>query len=137
MCLQSSASHSAPGNGIFAYQPAVVADDAEQGITDIVRGADLFGSTPRQIHLQRALGFPTPRYSHHPVAPDVQSEKLSKRTQAAPVHAGRPAEALARALAFLGHAPPSGFEEVGKLWDWAAAYWDRARIPHARAIAVE
>jgi len=123
-------------DGIYAYQLAVVVDDAEQGITDVVRGADLLDSTPRQIRLQRALGFPTPHYCHLPVAADANGEKLSKQTRAAPVDPGRPAAALQRALAFLGHAPPPGPTDVRSLWDWAIEHWDRARIPRVRAVAV-
>jgi len=123
-------------DGIVAYQLAVVVDDADQGITDVVRGADLLDSTPRQIHLQRALGIPTPRYCHLPVAVDARGDKLSKQTHAAPVDPGRPLEALRQALAFLGHAPPPGIDDVRVLWDWAFAHWERARIPRRRALAV-
>jgi glutamyl-Q tRNA(Asp) synthetase len=121
-------------DGIFAYQLAVVVDDAAQGVTDIVRGADLLDSTPRQIRLQRALGFPTPRYCHLPVATGANGEKLSKQTRAAPVDPDRPVAALQRALAFLGHAPPAALADVRSVWDWAIAHWDRARIPRVRAI---
>ncbi len=69
-------------DGRWAYQLAVVVDDAEQGITDIVRGADLLDNTPRQIFLQRALGFATPRYLHVPVVTNERGEKLSKQTGA-------------------------------------------------------
>jgi glutamyl-Q tRNA(Asp) synthetase len=91
-------------DGHFAYQLAVVVDDAEQGVTDVVRGADLLGSTPRQIHLQRLLGYPTPRYLHVPAAVNAAGEKLSKQTGAPTVDTDRPEEALRRALAFLGQA---------------------------------
>jgi glutamyl-Q tRNA(Asp) synthetase len=123
-------------DGIFAYQLAVVVDDAAQGVTDVVRGADLLDSTPRQIRLQRALGFPTPRYCHLPVATGASGEKLSKQTRAAPVDPDRPVAALQQALAFLGHAPPPGLADVRSVWDWAIAHWDRARIPRVRAIAL-
>jgi glutamyl-Q tRNA(Asp) synthetase len=124
-------------DGYFAYQLAVVVDDADQAITDVVRGADLLDSTPRQIFLQRCLGLPTPRYCHLPVATDASGEKLSKQTLAAPVDPAQPAPALARALDFLGHAPPAQVARAGTgaLWEWAIAHWDRARIPRLRAIA--
>ncbi len=125
-------------DGCFAYQLAVVVDDADQGITDVVRGADLLGSTPRQIFLQHCLGAPTPRYCHLPVATDAAGNKLSKQTLAAPVDAAHPAAALARALAFLGHAPPVELQRAGTsaLWEWTIAHWDRARLPRARALAL-
>ena len=86
----------------FAYQLAVVVDDAEQGVTDVVRGADLLDSTARQIFLQSLLGLPTPRYLHVPVAVNAAGEKLSKQTGAEPIDLSRPERELGRALAFLG-----------------------------------
>jgi glutamyl-Q tRNA(Asp) synthetase len=110
-------------DGQVAYQLAVVVDDAEQGITDVVRGADLLPSTGRQIHLQRLLGYPHPRYLHVPAATNAAGEKLSKQT-------GAPAATradLARALRFLGQ------EETDRLED-AVRAWQPARIPARRAI---
>ena len=120
-------------DGYFAYQLAVVVDDAAQGITDIVRGADLLDSTARQIHLQRLLGLPTPTYLHLPVAVNPAGEKLSKQTEA---QAAGPA-AIAAALAFLGHAPPAALRAAPakELVAWGIAHWDSARLPKARAIA--
>ena len=89
-------------DGIFAYQLAVVVDDAYQGITDVVRGADLLDSTPRQIHLQKLLGLPSPTYRHVPVVVNEKGEKLSKQTLAAPLDVNATAELLTRALDFLG-----------------------------------
>ena len=87
-------------DGQFAYQLAVVVDDAAQGVTDVVRGADLLDSTPRQIYLQRLLGYATPRYLHVPAALNAAGEKLSKQTGAAPILPGP--DVLRRALSFLG-----------------------------------
>jgi glutamyl-Q tRNA(Asp) synthetase len=99
-------------DGLFAYQLAVVVDDAAQGITDVVRGADLLDSTPRQILLQRLLGLPTPRYLHLPVATNARGEKLSKQTLALPVDHARPGAALARALRFLGQPVDGGIDRM-------------------------
>jgi glutamyl-Q tRNA(Asp) synthetase len=121
---------------VFAYQLAVVVDDAWQGITHVVRGADLLASTPRQIFLQQLLGFPTPAYLHLPVVVNAQGEKLSKQTAAAPVRAEDPVPALMAALTFLGQAPPAALARgsVRDVWDWALANWDRARLPRERSL---
>jgi len=118
-------------DGVYAYQLAAAVDDAEQGITHVVRGADLLASTPRQIHLQRLLGLPTPRYAHLPVAVNALGEKLSKQTYAAPVDSANPIPALGAALNFLGHVPPPGAIGSGTvaLWQWAIAHWDLQRVP--------
>jgi glutamyl-Q tRNA(Asp) synthetase len=105
-------------DGYFAYQLAVVVDDADQGITDIVRGEDLLASTPRQIYLQRLLGYPQPRYLHVPVVRNDAGEKLSKQTGAAPVDVSRPAPAIAAALRFLGLDPPENLSPPDLL-KWA------------------
>ena len=95
-------------DGLIAYQLAVVVDDADQGITDVVRGADLLWSTPRQILLQSALGYPQPRYRHFPVATNEAGEKLSKQTGAQPIDRAKASELLRHALAFLGRPAPQG-----------------------------
>jgi glutamyl-Q tRNA(Asp) synthetase len=95
-------------DGLYAYQLAVVVDDAEQRITDIVRGADLLDSTARQIWLQRQLGAATPRYLHLPVALGPDGEKLSKQTGAPPIPPGGDVDTLRKALAFLGVADVEG-----------------------------
>jgi glutamyl-Q tRNA(Asp) synthetase len=122
-------------DGLYAYQLAVVVDDAEQQITDVVRGADLLDSTPRQIYLQRLLGLPTPRYLHLPAAVNAGGEKLSKQTRAAPVDERDPVPALAQALRFLGQAPPERLQRatLAEFWDWAIANWSAERIPHRRS----
>jgi glutamyl-Q tRNA(Asp) synthetase len=123
---------------VYAYQLAVVIDDSEQGITDVVRGSDLLDSTSRQIHLQRLLGLPTPRYAHLPVALGENGEKLSKQTLAAPVEAARPVPALAAALAFLGQRPPADLARapLADFWQWALTRWNLARVPRVRTAQV-
>ncbi len=107
-------------DGLWAYQLAVVVDDAAQGITDVVRGADLLDSTPRQILLQRALGLPTPNYAHLPLLLGTDGRKLSKSDAALPVDASDPLPALHGLWRCLGQAPltdasiriPSAFLEA-------------------------
>lgn len=89
-------------DGYWAYQLAVVVDDADQGITQVVRGADLLDSTPRQIHLQRRLGLPTPAYLHLPLVLDAAGQKLGKSLRSLPVDADDPWPALMAAWEFLG-----------------------------------
>jgi glutamyl-Q tRNA(Asp) synthetase len=81
-------------DGVFAYQLAVVVDDAAQGVTQVVRGADLLTSTPRQIALQRALGLPMPEYAHVPLALNPDGSKISKREGGVPVDPARIEETL-------------------------------------------
>jgi glutamyl-Q tRNA(Asp) synthetase len=123
-------------DGVYAYQLAVVVDDAEQEVTDVVRGADLLDSTPRQIHLQRLLGVPTPNYMHLPVAVNAEGEKLSKQTLAAAIDPAKGAQALADALAFLGNAPPEKLRKAraADVWSWAIEHWDARRIPRKKAL---
>ncbi|HTY99880.1 MAG TPA: tRNA glutamyl-Q(34) synthetase GluQRS [Rhodocyclaceae bacterium] len=118
-------------DGYYAYQLAVVVDDADQGVTHVVRGADLLYSTPRQIFLQRCLGLATPAYGHLPVAVNAAGEKLSKQTGAPAIDPGRPEPALAGALAFLGQRPPAdlGQAPLAEIWTWALAHWDLAKVP--------
>lgn len=123
-------------DGIFAYQLAVVVDDREQGITQVVRGADLLDSTPRQILLQRLLGWPTPTYAHLPVVIDASGEKLSKQTRAAPLDPSQPVPTLHAVLEFLGQAPPAELAEASlpEFWCWAIANWKLASVPRSRAM---
>lgn len=94
-------------DGLWAYQLAVVVDDADQGVTDVVRGEDLADNTPRQIHLQRLLGLRTPRYLHTPLVRDAHGEKLSKQTGAEPFDATQPVGALRAAGSVLGLSLPA------------------------------
>jgi glutamyl-Q tRNA(Asp) synthetase len=120
---------------VYAYQLAVVVDDAEQGITDVVRGADLLDSTPRQIFLHKLLKFTPPRYCHVPVAANANGEKLSKQTHAAAVDYARPQAALVPALRFLGQQPPDDLVDanIGEFWNWAIRNWRIDRVPRARS----
>jgi len=124
-------------DGLFAYQLAVVVDDAEAGVTEVVRGADLLDSTARQILLQRLLGYPTPAYAHLPVASNAAGEKLSKQTLAHAVEGVEPAGVLVDALDFLGQGPPPGLAGSGlaAVWAWARQNWAMAQVPHQRVVA--
>ncbi len=126
-------------DGLFAYQLAVVVDDAVQGITHIVRGADLLASTPRQIYLQRLLGFITPAYTHLPIAVNTQGEKLSKQTLAPPVDIRQPAALLLRALAFLHQQPPAELAgyDLATIWNWALANWDVSKLHGVRTVTAD
>lgn len=115
-------------DGFWAYQLAVVVDDALQGMTHVVRGADLLVSTPRQIALQQAMGVPTPQYCHLPLMVNVAGEKLSKQTLAPAIAAEDAARELRLALSRLNHVPPVECETLTELWAWAKANWDLARV---------
>jgi glutamyl-Q tRNA(Asp) synthetase len=123
-------------DGLYAYQLAVVVDDAESGVTQVVRGADLLHSTPRQVFLQRCLGLPTPAYAHLPVAVNAAGEKLSKQTLAAPLEAENPGPALFAALQFLGQAPPANLLKASlpELWQWAHSHWSLAQVARCRCL---
>jgi glutamyl-Q tRNA(Asp) synthetase len=112
-------------DGRFAYQLAVVVDDAEQSITDIVRGADLLDSTARQIQLQRLLGYGQQRYLHVPMAVNAAGAKLSKQSGAPPIDASKKEDALRQALVFLGQPPAVNLAD-------AIRNWDPSRIPAVR-----
>jgi glutamyl-Q tRNA(Asp) synthetase len=117
-------------DGLPAYQLAVVADDAHQGVTQVVRGYDLIDSTGRQIHVARNLGLPVPEYAHHPVVVTPDRQKLSKRLDSDPILALPKAQTLARALRFLGQPCPDALP-IADLWDWAKEHWDISQIPRA------
>ena len=109
-------------DGLWAYQLAVVVDDASQGITDIVRGADLLDNTARQIHLQRALGFNTPRYMHIPLVLNEKQQKLSKQTKAASVANLEPLTTLDSLLPHFG-LPRTNATTLQNFWRKATALW--------------
>lgn len=119
------------GDGLIAYQLAVVVDDADQGITEVVRGCDLLDNTPRQIYLQQQLGLPTPNYLHLPLATDAQGKKLSKQSYAPALDLAHPEPALYQALVFLGQHPPAELQRapLRELWSWALTHWQLDRVP--------
>lgn len=123
-------------DGFFAYQLAVVVDDAEQGITHVVRGADLLDSTPRQTYLQRLLELPTPQYLHVPVATNAAGEKLSKQTLAQAINPNDGSAELWKTLHFLGQNPPADIkgDSLADLWSWAESHWQIGSIPSKRSI---
>ncbi|XZG69205.1 tRNA glutamyl-Q(34) synthetase GluQRS [Chitinibacteraceae bacterium HSL-7] len=121
---------------LFAYQLAVVADDAEQGVTHVVRGADLLDSTPRQIGLIRMLGYAEPEYAHVPILVNERGEKLSKQTLAPALDGGAVVADLMRVLRYLGQNPPSDLVGVSAVWSWACQNWCLERVPRQLSIAV-
>jgi glutamyl-Q tRNA(Asp) synthetase len=117
-----------------AYHLAAVVDDAEAGITEVVRGADLLESAPRQRLLQGLLGLPEPAYLHLPVAVDAAGQKLSKQALAPDIASQEPAQVLLQALTWLGQDPPASLQRAPphEIIDWAIAHWVPSRIPRLR-----
>jgi len=124
-------------DGLYAYQLAVVLDDAWQGVTDVVRGADLLDSTPRQLYLQELLGLPQPRYLHVPLLIQPDGHKLGKSYRSPPLPADRAAPLLVRALHTLGQSVPPELHEARppELLAWGIAHWDASLIPRRRTLA--
>lgn len=123
-------------DGIIAYQLAVVVDDIAQGVTDIVRGADLLDSTPRQLWLYRLLQQPAPRYLHVPLIMRHEGEKLSKRLGSTPLEPEQASATLHRALRILTPQPPTELSAapVAEQLQWAIAHWQPQRLPTVRQI---
>jgi glutamyl-Q tRNA(Asp) synthetase len=123
-------------DGQFAYQLAVVVDDALQGVNAVVRGADLLDSARRQIWLQECLGVPTPVYAHLPVATNPEGAKLSKQTRAAAVDVQDGVSLLCRVLAFLGQRiePEARKASLDDFWRWAIETWALERVPKTRTL---
>lgn len=124
-------------DGLIAYHLAVVADDHDQGVTEIVRGIDLLDSTPRQILLQRRLGFATPNYLHIPVLVDEAGRKLSKQTGAPALGHRRAGPILIAALNALGQSPPAELagSALDHIWSWAQQHWNIRRLAGRKSIA--
>ncbi|MBS0039456.1 MULTISPECIES: tRNA glutamyl-Q(34) synthetase GluQRS [Neisseria] len=116
-------------DGYWAYQLAVVADDAEQGVTHIVRGQDLLVSTPRQIYLQQCLGVPTPQYAHLPLLTNAQGQKWSKQTLAPALDLNRREQLLRQVFRYLKLPDAPETDRPAELLDWAVAHWDMGKVP--------
>ncbi len=116
---------------IFAYVLAVVVDDAAQGVTHIVRGADLLDNTPRQIYLQRLLGLAQPSYAHVPVLTESDNSKLAKSRRSVIAGANRPLPQLWSVFSLLGLTPPASLlsAALSDAWRWAITQWDVNKIP--------
>lgn len=125
-------------DGRFAYHLAVVVDDAEQSVTEIVRGIDLLDSTPRQIYLQKKLGLSIPSYLHLPLAIDSPGNKLSKATEAEAANTNDPVNTLLNALTFLGQEPPKELtsSNVHAVLNWAIENWNIKNIPAKKEITI-
>ncbi|MCE4068472.1 MULTISPECIES: tRNA glutamyl-Q(34) synthetase GluQRS [Pseudomonas] len=123
-------------DGLFAYQLAVVLDDAWQGVTDIVRGADLLDNTPRQLYLQELLGIAAPRYLHVPLIIQPDGHKLGKSYRSPPLEAEQAAPLLVRALKALGQNPPAGLAQSapGDVLTWGIRHWNAEAIPHSLTL---
>lgn len=118
-------------DGLFAYQLAVVVDDALQGITEVVRGADLLESTARQIYLQQLLQYTQPDYLHLPLVVDENQQKFGKSTGGAALDTVQPVRSLVTALKHLGQQPPDALEtaDLSSFWQWAVEHWNIRNIP--------
>ncbi|HME39860.1 MAG TPA: tRNA glutamyl-Q(34) synthetase GluQRS [Steroidobacteraceae bacterium] len=123
---------------VFAYLLAVVVDDAAQGVTHVVRGADLLDNTPRQIHLQQLLGLPTPAYAHVPVLTEPDDTKLAKSRRSVSLDAVDALPQLLGVFSLLGLAPPASLAAatLADAWEWATGHWDIKRVPKRLNVRV-
>lgn len=126
-------------DGLFAYQLAVVVDDADQRITEVVRGSDLLSNTPRQILLQQALDLPTPGYAHLPLLVESGGEKLAKARHSVPVQTRTPALVMHAVLKLLRQSPPPELATapIGELWAWAIRHWNPVVLQGLRQIELD
>lgn len=125
-------------DGIVAYQLATVVDDAAQGVAEVVRGADLLSSTPRQLFLGRALGYAEHSYAHVPLLVDEQGQKLGKSNGSLALNARRRGDELVAALSSLGQGPlpELAVEPIERIIEWAIEHWSVAAVPAQRCIGV-
>jgi len=126
-------------DGLFAYQLAVVVDDAEQGITEVLRGSDLIDETPHQMELQAQLGYPQPRYAHIPVITNAAGQKLSKQNLAPAISAHERQGLLLRALDLLGQQPPAELADASpdEVLSWATTHWQLATVPAVLSLPAD
>lgn len=126
-------------DGLFAYQLAVVVDDGDQDISEVVRGCDLLSNTPRQMLLQAALQLPQPGYMHLPLLTEADGRKLAKSRRSIPADAGAPVATLMRILRWLGQQPPADLIAASprELWAWAIREWDPAPLSGVRQIGLD
>jgi glutamyl-Q tRNA(Asp) synthetase len=123
-------------DGVFAYQLAVVVDDMSQGVTDVVRGADLITSTPWQIALQTALNFRQPRYAHLPVVVEPDGGKLAKSKRSVPIDPARAASLLLFVLSLMKQSPPADLasQQPEEVLSWAIRHWDPSRMAGTKVV---
>ncbi|KMN16463.1 tRNA glutamyl-Q(34) synthetase GluQRS [Pseudomonas weihenstephanensis] len=123
-------------DGLYAYQLAVVLDDGAHGVTDIVRGADLLDSTPRQLYLQELLGLSQPRYLHVPLIVQPDGHKLGKSYRSPPLTPEQATPLLLRALRALGQTTDDSLAHASprEVLDWGIAHWDAGLIPRALTL---
>jgi glutamyl-Q tRNA(Asp) synthetase len=123
-------------DGLIAYHLAVVVDDFDQGVTEVVRGIDLLDSTPRQIYLQRLLGYREPGYLHIPIAANAAGQKLSKLTGAPPISLSQISQTLVLALEALGQRPPPELaaNSPHTIWSWSIKHWQPEAMSGQTAI---
>ena len=124
-------------DGLFAYQLATGIDDANQKITEVVRGFDLLDSTPCQIHVQQSLGLSSPDYCHLPIVINSAGQKLSKQNLAPALDPQNVQQLLWQALNFLGQKPDTSLanEPLINLWQWAIDHWQLSKIPPENQIS--
>jgi glutamyl-Q tRNA(Asp) synthetase len=124
-------------DGLTAYLLAVAVDDAAQGVTHVIRGADLLDNTAAQIYLQRALQIPTPSYAHVPVLTEPDGGKLAKSARSVRIDAGNAVAQLTVIFELLGLAPPRDLQRmnVAGAWAWAVEHWNIAHIPRCLTLA--